>query len=309
MADNVADLRAAGERIEALLGAERRSFGRARARRGTRSGVVTELYGAGLERLLDILHDAGRLDADVLDALAGDDLVASLLLVHGLHPYDLETRVEQALRVVCGRALRKQGVGVELTAIDADGTVRLRLVARRRRVRLAASVRGGRGVHCGGRAGARRGRVVVVSTGPSVIPVSFACAAGSSGPIMTAVRRLSAAAAHRRPPSRRPARRAVRDVRGAGATPTTGTWSTSHSRALDVHLSRLPPAVQRPRRSSATGPSPTGTSSFPRFRLDRSHWDELQIPVGLAFLSRTPQWSVRWRSTRARPARPSPTCR
>ena len=51
------------------------------------SGCVADLYGAGIERILDILFDAGRLDDAVLAALAADDLVASLLLVHGLHPY------------------------------------------------------------------------------------------------------------------------------------------------------------------------------------------------------------------------------
>ncbi len=39
----------------------------------------------------------GRLDDDLLDRLAADDLVASLLAVHGLHPYDVETRVARAL--------------------------------------------------------------------------------------------------------------------------------------------------------------------------------------------------------------------
>ena len=55
--------------------------------------LVTDLYGAGLERLLEVLADAGRLDEALLDALAADELVASLLLVHGLHPYDVGTRV------------------------------------------------------------------------------------------------------------------------------------------------------------------------------------------------------------------------
>ena len=74
--------------------------------------LVADLYGAGLERMLDILHDAGRLDDDVLAALAGDELVASLLLVHGLHPYDVHTRVEQALdgvRPYLGSARRRRG--------------------------------------------------------------------------------------------------------------------------------------------------------------------------------------------------------
>ena len=41
--------------------------------------LVVDLYGAGLERLLEIVHEAGRLDDDLLDRLAADDLVAGLL--------------------------------------------------------------------------------------------------------------------------------------------------------------------------------------------------------------------------------------
>ena len=55
--------------------------------------LVTNLYGAGLERMLDVLADAGRLDRVALDALAADELVSGLLLVHGLHPHDVDTRV------------------------------------------------------------------------------------------------------------------------------------------------------------------------------------------------------------------------
>ena len=64
-------------------------------------GLVTNLYGAGLERLLEVLSEAGRLDATALDALAGDELVSGLLLVHGLHPYDVTTRVA-ARWIACG---------------------------------------------------------------------------------------------------------------------------------------------------------------------------------------------------------------
>ena len=51
--------------------------------------LVVDLYGAGLERLLEIVHEAGRLDDDLLAQLAADDLVAGLLAVHGLHPDDV----------------------------------------------------------------------------------------------------------------------------------------------------------------------------------------------------------------------------
>jgi Fe-S cluster biogenesis protein NfuA len=81
--------------------------------------LVADLYGAGLERLLEIVHEQGALTDEVADALAGDDLVASLLLVHGLHPYDAGTRIERALAGLRGE--------VELLEVTDDGAVRLRL--------------------------------------------------------------------------------------------------------------------------------------------------------------------------------------
>jgi Fe-S cluster biogenesis protein NfuA len=120
------DLRAVGGRIDALLVASAAHGAVAHERAEELVRLVTDLYGAGLERILEIVHAAGRLDADVLAALAADDLVASLLLVHGLHPYDLPTRVERALRAV-RPGLQSQGADVELVGVD-DCTVRLRLV-------------------------------------------------------------------------------------------------------------------------------------------------------------------------------------
>ena len=78
--------------------------------------TVADLYGAGLERMLDLLHEQGVLTDAALDALAGDDLVAGLLLVHGLHPHDAATRVSLAIR----------GTGVELIEITEGGVCRLR---------------------------------------------------------------------------------------------------------------------------------------------------------------------------------------
>ena len=78
--------------------------------------TVADLYGAGLERMLDLLHEHGALTDEALDALAGDDLVAGLLLVHGLHPHDAETRVRLAIR----------GTGVTLVEITPTGICRLR---------------------------------------------------------------------------------------------------------------------------------------------------------------------------------------
>ncbi|MFI5891019.1 hypothetical protein ACIA5D_12995 [Actinoplanes sp. NPDC051513] len=78
--------------------------------------TVADLYGAGLERMLDLLHEHGALTDEALDALAGDDLVAGLLLVHGLHPHDAPTRIGLALR----------GTGVSLIEVTPDGVCRLR---------------------------------------------------------------------------------------------------------------------------------------------------------------------------------------
>ncbi len=125
--DRSADLRATGERIDMLLDASSAGGSVARERAEELVRLVTDLYGAGLERFMDLLHESGHLDDDLMARLAGDDLVSSLLMVHGLHPYDVETRVEQALESV-RPYLGSHGGDVELVAVTDDGTVRLRLL-------------------------------------------------------------------------------------------------------------------------------------------------------------------------------------
>lgn len=120
-------LRATGDRIETLLEASAAGGSATRARAEELVGCVSELYGAGLGRVLEILDESGRLDDPLLASLAADDLVASLLLVHDLHPYDVETRVRQALDTV-RPYLGSHGGDVELLGVDDDGVVRLRLL-------------------------------------------------------------------------------------------------------------------------------------------------------------------------------------
>lgn len=121
------ELLASGQRIEALLEATTAHGAVARERAEELVRVVADLYGAGLERVLDIVYDCGRLDGEVLDALAADRLVAGLLLVHGLHPYDVATRVEKALTDV-RPYLGSHGGDVELLGVSDEGVVRLRLL-------------------------------------------------------------------------------------------------------------------------------------------------------------------------------------
>lgn len=86
--------RTAGDRIQALLDASASGGAVARERAEQLIREVTDLYGAGLERMLRMAVTA---DPRLTDAFAADDLIASLLLVHGLHPYDVERRVTDAL--------------------------------------------------------------------------------------------------------------------------------------------------------------------------------------------------------------------
>lgn len=111
--------RGAGERIDTLLDACAAGGPAARDRAERLVREVVGLYGAGLARVLD------RLDPDVVDELARDDLIASLLLVHGLHPHDVRTRVAGALDSV-RPYLGSHGGDVTLVDV-ADGVVRLEL--------------------------------------------------------------------------------------------------------------------------------------------------------------------------------------
>ena len=110
--------RSAGDRIQTLLDSCAAGGGAAydRARQLVRE--VVGLYGAGLERILELAADPG-----LPERLATDDLVASLLLVHGLHPHDVRRRVSDALERV-RPYLGSHGGDVDLIGIDGD-TVRL----------------------------------------------------------------------------------------------------------------------------------------------------------------------------------------
>ncbi len=88
-------------------------------------GTVLELYGAGLERILGVLEDAGESALPIRDALLDDGIVASLLLIHGLYPISLEERVAQALDSM-RPFLASHGGNVELVGIE-EGVARLRL--------------------------------------------------------------------------------------------------------------------------------------------------------------------------------------
>jgi Fe-S cluster biogenesis protein NfuA len=119
------DVQQAGERAETLireLGELTDPVARGKAEELVR--VLVELYGAGLERIVEIVTEAGA--ADVLRELTKDGLVAGLLVLHDLHPLSTQERVRAALDEVRPYLGLHDG-GVELLGVDAAGLVRLRL--------------------------------------------------------------------------------------------------------------------------------------------------------------------------------------
>jgi Fe-S cluster biogenesis protein NfuA len=85
--------------------------------------ALLDLYGEGLGRIVDVL--AERDDGTLADALSKDELVAHLLLLHGLHPVPVQERVREALEGVLPY-LESHGGSVELLGVD-EGIVQLRL--------------------------------------------------------------------------------------------------------------------------------------------------------------------------------------
>jgi Fe-S cluster biogenesis protein NfuA len=85
---------------------------------------VVELHGAALQRLVDSLTrtPAGQ---QVLSQALKNDLVSSMLLLHNLHPDDLQTRVLRGIEKA-RPYLKSHGGDVELVAVR-DGIVHLRL--------------------------------------------------------------------------------------------------------------------------------------------------------------------------------------
>ena len=85
---------------------------------------VMSMYGAGLDRALEIARDAGG-DA-LVRQVADDEVIGNLLVLHGLHPVDVQTRVQAALDQV-RPYLGSHAGGVELLGVDAEGVAHLKL--------------------------------------------------------------------------------------------------------------------------------------------------------------------------------------
>lgn len=119
------NVRAVGERIEELvteLGSADDPSVAARAQELVQ--LLMEFYGAGLERIVQLTSETGS--AGFLARMAEEPLVASLLLLHNLHPEGASERIARALERL-RPSLASHGGDVELLGVE-DGVARLRLL-------------------------------------------------------------------------------------------------------------------------------------------------------------------------------------
>jgi Fe-S cluster biogenesis protein NfuA len=86
---------------------------------------IMDLHGAALEKALDILAAAGEQGLSIIHQMGQDPVVSSVLLLYGLHPDDIETRVANAVEQIRPK-LRKQGCEVEMLSVR-NGAIRLKV--------------------------------------------------------------------------------------------------------------------------------------------------------------------------------------
>ena len=116
-----------GERVEQLL-SEIASIGDVEVQQRAEELVraLMEFYGAGLARIVELAEADPANGAALLQAMTSDQLVASLLALHDLHPQDVTERVQAALDQV-RPYLGSHAGGVEFLGVDPDGVAHLRL--------------------------------------------------------------------------------------------------------------------------------------------------------------------------------------
>jgi Fe-S cluster biogenesis protein NfuA/nitrite reductase/ring-hydroxylating ferredoxin subunit len=116
--ERVARMETLLEEIEALKDPN------ARSKTAEVVAVLLDLYGDGLARMMEVVA-RGEERKRNFEAFAQDELISHLLLLHGLHPLDVETRVIGALEEV-RPYLQSHGGNVELLGIEG-GVARVRM--------------------------------------------------------------------------------------------------------------------------------------------------------------------------------------
>jgi hypothetical protein len=90
---------------------------------------VLDLHGAAIERILDIVFESGPAGESIIQHIANDELASSVLLLHDLHPDEVEIRVRRAVEKLQDMF---SSLGAELSLISIEAaTVRLRFESQR----------------------------------------------------------------------------------------------------------------------------------------------------------------------------------
>ena len=118
-------VRRTGERIEELLASLRSQNDTAANTAEELVRLLVGLYGDGLGHIVAAMAAGGEAGQAMLNTLAADPLVEGLLLLHGLHPLDVDARIQRALDQV-RPYLGSHAGGVQYLGVR-DGVARLRL--------------------------------------------------------------------------------------------------------------------------------------------------------------------------------------
>jgi Fe-S cluster biogenesis protein NfuA len=118
-------VRSAGARVEELLDGLRSGPPSAAQAAEELVSLLVGLYGGGLAAIVELLGQQGDAGAGALAAMADDPRVEGLLLLHDLHPLDVDARIQRALDRV-RPYLGSHAGGVQYLGVTGD-VARLRL--------------------------------------------------------------------------------------------------------------------------------------------------------------------------------------
>jgi Fe-S cluster biogenesis protein NfuA len=85
--------------------------------------LLLDLHAQGFDRMLDIVAQDQEHGQAIIDNFGEDPLVSSLLILYGLHPLDLESRVGRAVEKIRSKVF-KNGGEIQSFSVN-DGRVRV----------------------------------------------------------------------------------------------------------------------------------------------------------------------------------------
>ena len=87
--------------------------------------LVMEFHGVALDRAMELLANGGEPGMAFIEQMGKDPMVSSLLVLYGLHPETLETRVRKAVERLEPK-LHRDGATIELIGLE-NSAVRIRV--------------------------------------------------------------------------------------------------------------------------------------------------------------------------------------